>query len=173
MISRWRMAFAAALAGACSGRSDNSDFRFVSRSAALTSGPEVLQQRGDSARTGWNSNETILTPTNVSASTFGKLFTLPVDGYVYAQPLYKANVVIQGTPHNVLVVATQHDSMYAFDADVGTTLWRTSFINPPSVTTQPPADTGTSDIPHEVGIMSTPAIDAATGAIYVVAKTKE
>jgi hypothetical protein len=167
------MAFAAALAGACSGRSDNADFRLVTRSAALSSGPEILQQRGDSARTGWNNSETILTPANVNASTFGKLFTLPVDGYVYAQPLYKANVVIQGTAHNVLVVATEHGSLYAFDADVGTSLWRRSFINPPSVTTQPAGDTGTTDIVPEVGITGTAAIDPASGTIYVVSKTKE
>jgi Chitobiase/beta-hexosaminidase C-terminal domain/Fibronectin type III domain len=171
--SRWRMLFAAALAGACSSRSDTADFRSASRSPALTSGPELLQQRGDLARTGWNSSEAILTPANVNVATFGKLFTLPVDGYVYAQPLYKANVVIQGTPHNVLVVATEHASLNAFDADVGTSLWRTSFINPPSVTTQPAGDTGTTDIVPEVGITGTPAIDPATGTIYVVSKTKE
>jgi len=144
------------------------------RSGALTSsGPEILSQRGDASRTGWNSSETILTPANVNSATFGKLYTLPVDGYVYAQPLYKANVTISGTAHNVLVVATQHDSVYAFDADVGTSLWHTSFINPPTVTTQPSADTGTTDIIPEVGITSTPVIDPVTGTIFVVSKTKE
>src|SRR5580693_6155794 len=110
----------------------------------------------------------------MSATTFGKLFALPVDGYVYAQPLYVAGVAIpgQGT-HNVVYVATEHDSLYAFDADgkSSTPLWKDSFINPSAgVNPIPPAVTGeTQDIPNEIGITGTPVIDQATNTMYVVA----
>ena len=109
----------------------------------------------------------------MNSTTFGKIFTLPVDGYVYAQPLYVPNVNIAGTVHNVLYVATEHDSLYAFDADTGgTALWKVSFIvNGGS--TVPSSKLSTEDIVPEVGITGTPVIDNTTNTLYVVSKTLE
>src|SRR5437867_5205867 len=92
----------------------------------------VLTQHNDNARTGLNPNETILTPTNVNLYGFGKIFSQPVDGPVYAQPLYVSGVSIPTKgAHNVVFVATMHDSVYAFDADTNMpALWHASFINP-------------------------------------------
>src|ERR1700736_6737640 len=88
----------------------------------------ILTYHNDSARTGANLAETTLRPSNVNSSTFAKLFSYNVDGYVYAQPLYVSGLSIPGKgTHNVVFVATEHDSVYAFDADGGGLLWRTSF----------------------------------------------
>jgi hypothetical protein len=138
----------------------------------------VYSWRNDNALTGQNTQETKLTPANVGGGQFGKLFGCTVDGAIFAQPLYVTNVTIpsQGT-HNVVYVATEHDSLYAFDADANPcqTLWQVSFINAAAgVTTVPAADiTGQTDIVPEIGITGTPVIDPATATLYVVAKTKE
>jgi uncharacterized protein YjdB len=132
----------------------------------------VLTYHNDSSRTGQNLDETVLTPSNVNTNTFGKLFSDPVDGYVYAQPLYVPGVSIAGGTHNVVYVATENDTVYAFDADAaGAPLWQTSLLGPGE---SPVSDVDTScgDVGPSIGITSTPVIDPATNTIYLVAKSK-
>src|SRR5882762_3375008 len=100
-------------------------------SCAFSQTVDVLVQRYDNGRTGQNLAETALTVSNVNSTTFGKVYTLPVDGFVYAQPLYKSNLFISGKgTFNVVFITTQHDSVYAFDADTATPLWQVSFLGP-------------------------------------------
>ena len=136
----------------------------------------VVTYHNDNARSGQNLIETILTPANVNSGTFGKLFSYSVDGEIYAQPLYVANLTIpRNGVHNVVFVVTEHDSVYAFDADGRQTapLWSRSFLNAKrGVTSVPAADTDGSLLFPEIGITSTPVIDPVSGTIYIEAATK-
>jgi hypothetical protein len=135
---------------------------------------KVLTWHNDNARTGQNLQETILTQANVNSSTFGRLFTLTVDGKVDAQPLYVPGLTLpnMGT-HNVLYVATEHDSLYAFDADNGAQLLHASLLETGETTSD---DHGCSQVTPEIGITATPAIDlqmGPQGTIFLVAMTKD
>jgi len=136
----------------------------------------VLTYHNDNYRSGLNARETILTPSNVNEVQFGKRLTLPVQGYVYAQPLYVPHVNINGTLHNVVYVATEHDQVYAFDVNSGALLWQKSFIGTlgnRQIETVSSYDVQCLDTVPEIGITGTPVIDLATNRLYVVAKTKE
>ena len=142
----------------------------------------VTTYHNDIGRTGQNLNETILTTSNVNATQFGKLFSQPVDGQVYAQPLYLPGVTIGGQTHNVVFVATENDSVYAFDADSngGTNaspLWQASLLTAAhgaaSGATAFPASELAADITPLVGITGTPVIDPSSKTLYVVSKTQE
>jgi hypothetical protein len=131
-----------------------------------------LTSRGDNARDGANTNETLLTPANVTKNGFGRLFSFPVDYIVMAQPLYMPNVNIpgQGT-HNVVYVVTQADSVYAIDADTGAQLWYASMLNGGTTASGVYLPCGTSPGFAQEGIVGTPVIDPDTNTIYLVAKT--
>ncbi len=152
----------------------------------------ITQYHVDSQLTGANLTETQLTPSNVNAADFGQLYNTPLDGQVYAEPLVLTNVAIgagpntigtPGTYDSVVLVATQHDSLYAINAANGAILWQRTFLdttNPndylpgaTSVTTIPSGDTNSGDINPEVGITGTPVIDPSSNIIYLIPNTKE
>jgi hypothetical protein len=144
----------------------------------------VATYHNDNARDGANTQEYALTTANVATATFGKLFSCTVDGAIYAQPLWVANRTINGAPHNVIIVATMHDSVYAFDADSNpcTMLWHVNLLDMmhggtanetsvPSAATNYLVGQGYGDIQPEVGVLGTPVIDPVANAIYVVSKS--
>jgi hypothetical protein len=151
----------------------------VFTAAAAEGQVSVTTYRNDLARSGHNPAETILTPANVNPAGFGKLVSRPVDGQVYAQPLYVSLVDIPGKGiHNVVFVATEHDSVYAFDADsdIGPNaapLWHVNFTDPATgERTLSMADVlNCPSITPEIGITGTPVIDASTGTLYVIASS--
>jgi hypothetical protein len=144
--------------------------------SATTTLAQIATSQYDNLRTGSTLNENILNPQNVNANQFGKLGAFKVDGAVYAQPLFIPSVEIPGKgKHDVLFVATEHDSVYAFDADRpgDPPLWQVSFLDK----TRGASSLSTRDvqcpfIQPEVGITSTPVIDLKTGTLYVLARTK-
>ena len=141
----------------------------------VPSGPatDVVTYKNDQARTGQNLTESVLTLTNVNATNFGLRRNLAVDGKVDAQPLYLSQLTVAGATHDVLFVATEHDSVYAFDPDSGAVLWKVSLLGSGEVL----SDThGCSQVTPELGVTSTPVIDRTAGAhgtIYVVAMSKD
>jgi hypothetical protein len=159
----------------------NSAGSVSSTSAALTVNPgtsnssvDVITYHYDNGRSGQNLNETSLTPANVKSATFGKKGEFMVDGRVDAQPLYLSQVTVGGQKKNVLYVATEHGSVYAFDADsingnTSTFLWKTSTLGAGETTSD---NRGCGQVSPEIGITSTPVIDRARNAIYVVAMSK-
>ena len=141
----------------------------------------VITGHNNNSRQGQTTGESILTPELLSSGQFGRIFSYSVDGYIYGQPLYVPNVTIPGQGiHNVVYVVTEHDGVFAFDADGDTAggptpLWRKSFINPPAgITTVSSGDVNcNSGVVPEIGITSTPVIYTTTNTIYIVAESKE
>jgi outer membrane protein assembly factor BamB len=134
---------------------------------------DVTTYHFDGARTGLNPNETTLTTSNVASATFGLIRSLPVDGHVDAQALYLSGVTIGGQSHDVVYAASEHGSVYAFDADTGAQLWKTSILESGETTSD---DHGCSQITPEIGITSTPVIDrkaGTNGAIFVVGMSED
>jgi hypothetical protein len=148
--------------------------------AAVTDLAGVYTYHNDLARDGANTQEYALTSGNVNTTSFGKLASCPVDGAIYAQPLWVANVTLSGVKHNVLFVTTQHDSLFAFDGDSNscTRLWSISLIDVAhggsSGETSVPSKllgAGFVLIQPEIGVSGTPVIDASSGILYVVSKS--
>lgn len=133
----------------------------------------MLTWHNDNLRTGRNTSETTLTLKNVNSATFGKLFTVSTDGLVDAEPLYAPNLTVNGSTHNVLFVVSENDSVYAFDADNGSTLWQVTAL----VGTEVASDNrGCGQVTPKIGITSTPVIDLASGphgTMYLVAMSKD
>jgi Malectin domain len=142
--------------------------------AAATNTP-VTTYRNDNGRTGQYPNETALNTSNVNVSQFGKRVSYPVDGQLYAQPLYVPNLTIGGSVHNVVFAATENDSVYAFDADAtsaGAPLWKVSLL-PGGATAVPNSAVNCGDLTPVIGITGTPVIDTSTNTLYVVSYDDE
>jgi outer membrane protein assembly factor BamB len=135
---------------------------------------DVLTYHNNHARTGVNSKETILTPANVNSASFGKLFTISVDGKVDAEPLYISSVPISASGnHNLMIVATEHGTLYAFDADTGARIWKVTTLKSGEKTSD---DHGCNQVTPEIGITSTPVIyrpAGSKGVIYAVGMSKD
>ncbi len=137
---------------------------------AAVASTAVTTYRNDNGRTGQYPSETVLNTSNVNVSQFGKRVSYPVDGQLYAQPLYVPNLTIGGSAHNVVFAATENDTVYAFDADAtsaGAPLWKTSLL-PSGATAVPYANVNCADLTPVIGITGTPVIDPSTDTMYVV-----
>ena len=153
-----------------SGGANSSGGSVGSGGAAGTTPPSVLTYHNDNARTGLNPKETVLGPTNVNVGTFGKVFSQPVDGYVYAQPLFVPGLTIGGQAHDVVFVVTENNSVYAFDADAaGPVLWHTNVGAALSCSDLDDCE----DLVPGAGITGTPVIDPATQTMYLVSLVKD
>jgi len=152
----------------------------VSATIGITDLSGVLTYHNDVSRLGVNAQEHALTKSNVTTATFGKLFSCTVDAAVYAQPLWVANLAIGGGAHNVIFAATQHDTVYAFDADASpcTTYWQTgmnkvnSLMLPGETWVTSADESGCPLITPDIGILGTPVIDLATATLYLVTSSK-
>jgi len=141
--------------------------------ASAPAGTDVPTYKNDLSRSGQNLTESTLTLTNVAPATFGLLHNLTVDGKVDAQPLYLSQLSVAGAARDVVFAATEHDSVYAFDADTGALLWHVSLLRAGETTSD---SRGCSQVIPEIGVTSTPVIDRAAGAhgtIFVVAMSKD
>jgi hypothetical protein len=164
--------FAVVVSGA-SGSTTSRSAALLVTSGAVPAGADVLTYKYDLSRSGQNPSESTLTPTNVTSSSFGLLRNLAVDGKVDAQPLYVSRLSVSGSQHNVVFAATEHDSVYAFDADTGSVLWQVTLLESGEAL----SDThGCGQVTPEIGVTSTPVIDRSAGAhgtLYVVAMSKD
>ena len=134
---------------------------------------DVLTYHNSNARTGVNNKETILTTSNVNAATFGKLFTLPADGLVDAEPLFLSAVSVGGVVHNLVIVASEHGTVYAYDADTGANMWDVTTLKAGETTSD---NRGCSQVTPEIGITSTPVIlrpKTGNPVIFVVTMSKD
>ena len=166
---------AAGLGYGCGSKSKSSSPAPTSPSApsGATGTVDVTTYHDDMARTGLNARESTLMPSNVNSSSFGLLRVLPADGKVDAEPLYVSSLGIAGKQQNVVFAATEHDSVYAFDADSGAQIWKISILG---ANETPSDDHGCGQISPEIGITSTPVIDRSAGAhgtIFVVGMTRD
>jgi hypothetical protein len=149
---------------------------FLQREMKVAAAPAfhgVLTYHNDNLRTGRNQAETALTLTNVNSTAFGKLFVISTDGRVDAQPLHAPNVSIAGVTHNVLFVATEHGTVYGYDADTGANLWHVTTL---AAGETPSDNRGCGQVSPEIGVTSTPVVDPTSGphgTIYVVAMSKD
>lgn len=160
-------------AGTSGSLSHTATLALTVKAAQTTVAPDVTTYHYDNARDGLNSQESVLTPANVNSASFGKIGFDAVDGRVDAEPLYLANIVLGNQLHDVLYVATEHGSVYAFDADNGTQLWKTSILGANETTSD---DHSCSQISPEIGITSTPVIDrkqGPNGTLFTVGMSKD
>jgi hypothetical protein len=163
----------ATFTGTSGSNSHSAALALTVQGAAMANAPDVTTYHYNVSRDGLNAKETILTQANVNSAQFGKVGFDAVDGKVDAQPLYLANVAINGQFRNVLYVATEHDSVYAFDGDSGAQIWKTSILGAGETTSD---NHGCSQITPEIGITSTPVIDrtqGANGTIFTIGMSKD